>query len=117
MDMEKNPLLEAWRSMMQQWETSANKTLTEATSTKESAALLNGTLQGALQMQTAFTTAMEKYLTTLNLPTRNDVLQLSQQIKELERKVDALRSYDDRDPGSQPSLRPKPARTRQVSAV
>ena len=119
MATENNPFLDAWRSMLQQWESEANKALTEATGREDSAKMLNGALRGALQMQSAFTEAMEKSLAALNLPTRSDVLRLSEQIGALERKIDELTYGSAREaPGAQ-SVAPvqsKPARTRQASA-
>lgn len=119
MATENNPFVDAWRSMLQQWEAEANKSLTEAIGREDSAKMLNGALRGALQMQSAFTEAMEKSLAALNLPTRSDVLRLSEQIGALERKIDALTEGSARDTPEAQSITPlrsRPARTRQTSA-
>ena len=119
MAKDQNFLFDPWRSMLQQWETDANKMLTQATTTDDSAKLLNGALRGALQMQSAFSEAMEKYLSALNLPSRGDILQLSQQIGELDRRLDELTrtvTGGTYGTGVAPADPPRPARTRKVSA-
>ncbi len=103
-----NALLDAWRSALQQWETETNKLLNEVTASEEGAKALNGALSGAVQMQAAFTGTMEKALATFNLPSRDDVLKLSEQIGQVERKLDRLLAERDRS-----SAGPGPARTRQ----
>ena len=111
-----NPFADAWRSALQHWETETNKMLNQATGSEESAKAMNATLSGALRMQTAFKEAMEKGLDALNLPSRSDILQLSEQVAELSRKVDALGESMKSETTSRPLDRagaPKPARTRQ----
>ena len=111
-----NPFADAWRTMLQQWEGETNKMLNQATGTEESAKALNTALSGALQLQSAFQETMEKSLNALNMPSRSDVLHLSEQIDALSRKMDELIEDKGREGASVQhgtANAPKPARTRK----
>jgi hypothetical protein len=99
-----------WRTLMQQWEAQANAALTEATGNEAFSREMNRTMAAGLKVQAAFNEAVEKALKTLNLPSRDDIARLADQLSAVERKLDALASGQ-AQVSSTP--RPKAARTRR----
>ncbi len=97
-----------WRTLMQQWETQTNAALTEATGNEAFSREMNRSMAGGLKMQAAFNEAVEKALSTLNLPSRDDVARLATQLSIIERKLDTLTAHA---PGA--TLDPPPTRARR----
>jgi len=79
-----------WRTLMQQWETQTNAALTEITGKEEFSREMNRAMTVNLKLQAAFNEAVDKALTTLNMPSKDDVARLSDQLTAVERKLDAL---------------------------
>ena len=79
-----------WRTLMQQWETQANAALTEITGKEEFSREMNRTMSVTLQLQAAFNEAVEKALTTFNMPSKDDVARLSDRLGTIEAKLDVL---------------------------
>lgn len=103
-----------WRSLLQQWETQANASLTEAASNEAFSREVNRLMSTNLKMQGAFNEALEKALAALNMPSRGEVARLAEQLSSIERKLDILlmkQGLDGAAPGA--AVRPKPARTRR----
>lgn len=100
-----------WRTLLQQWETQANAALTQVTGQEDFSREMNRSMSGALQLQAAFNEAVSKALATFNMPSRDDIARLSEQIRALERKVDALANPPDASAAAAPPKRP--ARTRR----
>jgi hypothetical protein len=110
-------LFGVWRTLLQQWETQANAAINSVTGQEGFSREMNRSMSAALQMQAAFNEAVNKALATFNLPSRDDVARLSEQIRALERKIDALAeptgSNGAGPNGAAPVPPKRPARTRR----
>src|SRR5262249_12721400 len=83
-------LFGGWRTLLQRWGTQADTATNSVTGQEGFSREMNRSVSAALQMQAAFNEAVNKALVTFNLPSRDDIARLSEQIRALERKVDAL---------------------------
>jgi endonuclease/exonuclease/phosphatase (EEP) superfamily protein YafD len=101
-----------WRSLLQQWDTKANETLTKVTGQESFSREVNRAMALNLQMQAAFNEAVDKALVALNMPSRADVARLAEQLISIERKLDALKAPA---PSETPAARKaaRPSRTRK----
>jgi hypothetical protein len=76
--------LRLWREWYQKSEKSWNEAVTNLLSDDHVAKSTGKYLQEALHAQRMFTDAMAKYLANLNLPSRSDVLALSDRVGKVE---------------------------------
>lgn len=83
-----------WRQMYDQQMETWSKAISDATGTEQFAAALGKQLETYLNaqgvMQKNLQQFMDRSLKTMNLPTRNDVTRLAEQIVALEAKVDSV---------------------------
>jgi hypothetical protein len=86
----KNSSKAVWRDILQQWEVRANSALVEAIGTEKTARVFNTIMNSGFQLQEEYIRATERYLGTLNLPSRSDIQRLSQRIDAIDYKVDLL---------------------------
>lgn len=99
-----------WRTLMQQWETQANAALTEITGKEEFSREMNRLMAVSLRLQGAFNEAVEKALTTFNMPSKDDVARLSDRLGVIETKLDALLAARGTAPPGPPPARAKRTR-------
>jgi len=99
-----------WRTLMQQWETQANAALTGLTGKEEFSREMNRSMAVTLRMQAAFNEAVDKALTTFNLPSKDDLARVSDRIGVIEMKLDALLAAAAAPPraGGEPADGPPP---------
>ena len=82
--------MQFWRDLYQQSEASWGKVLEQTMGTESYAALMGQTLEAYVSFQQALRDSMNRYLETMNLPSRDDFTRLAAQVVALENKVDAL---------------------------
>jgi hypothetical protein len=100
-----------WRSLLQQWESQTNAALGKVTGEEAFSREMHRNMAVGLKLQAAFNEAVEKALSTLNLPSRDDIARLSEQIRVLEAKIDTLTPA--KPNGEAPSPKARTARTRR----
>jgi len=100
-----------WRQAVTKLEESMNTLGTQSLKSGE----VNGALLQYSQMSTQMQKVMEvmlgKYLKTVNLPSRKEVMELTQTLQRIEDKLDRLM------PASEQPQVPRPARTRRPAMV
>jgi len=79
-----------WRTLMQQWETQTNAAITEISGKEEFSREMNRSMAVTLRLQAAFNEAVEKALTTFNMPSKDDVARVAERVAAVEMKLDAL---------------------------
>ena len=82
--------MQFWRDLYQQGEASWGKVLEQTMSTESYAALMGQTLEAYVSFQQALRDSMNRYLETMNLPSRDDFTRLAAQVVALENKIEAL---------------------------
>jgi hypothetical protein len=90
--MGQSPLdpLGMWRDMLNQWETGLNRMSNEAMQSGESAKFINQAMALSLRFQQGMMEMMARYLQSIGVPTRSDVLALGERLRAIEDKVQAL---------------------------
>jgi polyhydroxyalkanoic acid synthase PhaR subunit len=110
----------AWRDWVAQSERQWNSFLNEAMATDEFAESMGRFMDVYLSAQKNVNEVMGRYFTTLNVPTRQDVLSLGSRLSEIENRLDGieralavLRTPENGARESQPM--PRPPRTKKPS--
>ena len=113
-----------WRDFYQQNEASWGKALEQQMGSEAFAAMIGQTLEAYVSFQKALRESMNRYLETMNLPSRDDFARAAAQIRALEDKIDELdeklddlvdrlaEQRDSRD--GQPTRQPATARPRRA---
>lgn len=104
-----------WRDMLNQWEQGLNRLSNEAMQSGESARLMNQAMALSLRFQQGMTDAIAKYMHTLGLPTRSDLLAIGERLKAVEDRLQELSTAGDRLPAPPPS-ETRPPRTKKPAA-
>ena len=100
-----------WRDWYQQSEAAWGKMLEQSLGTEAFAAMMGHTLDTYVTFQTALRDSMNRYLETMNLPSRDDFSRVAAHIVAHEAKIDQL---DEKLEDLQDTLA---ARDRQVAAL
>ena len=80
----------AWREFYQQSEATWGPQLEQNLGTEAYAAMIGQTLDAYVSFHKALRESMNRYLETMNLPSRDDFARVASQITALEAKIDAL---------------------------
>lgn len=106
----------AWRTMLSEWEKGVNAVANKAME-KEDFAKMMGVVNGAGSAASgAFGDLMQRYLTTLNLPSRAELADVGARLQAIEGQLNQLTQMVRGIPGANTSSTdsaPKLARTRQ----
>lgn len=115
--MGQSPLdpLGMWRDMLNQWETGLNRMSNEAMQSGESAKFINQAMALSLRFQQGMMEMMARYLQSIGVPTRSDVLALGERLRAIEDKVQAL-SLTPSTPAAAPEPSAAPAPEKPAAA-
>jgi polyhydroxyalkanoic acid synthase PhaR subunit len=116
-----------WREFYQQAESAWGPQLEQGMGSEAYAAMIGQTLEAYVGLHKALRESMNRYLETMNLPSRDDFARVASQITALEAKIDGLDEKvedlqdklldGDRTPNGQPTSRPANRRQRWVRSA
>ena len=105
-----------FRELLGQWETAANRFGQEVLKSGEAARTMGAATTVAAKGQEATREAMGKALTVFNLPSRAEIVALSEQVSRVEERLSRIESLLIKLAGETTpavSAKPRPARTRK----
>jgi hypothetical protein len=105
-----------WRDMLGQWERGLNSVANQAMGSDEFSRAMHQVTSLGLRMQQSVGEAMEKSLRALNLPSRGDLIAISERIGRIEETLARIESAQNAAQPA-PADKPRPARTRQPPAT
>lgn len=104
-----------------QWERAADKFSNEFMGTDEFSKSMNQMQNFQLEFQRGFGELMAKQLANFNLPSREDVLQLSEDVRDIDRRLGrietAIRKLAPEDSSGSSQKRKSPPRTKKPAAA
>jgi predicted nucleic acid-binding Zn-ribbon protein len=104
-----------------EWERAVDKFSNEVMGTDEFSRSMNQMQKMQLDMQRVFGEAMARQLANFNMPSRDDILELSENIRELDRRVarieGMIRQLQPAGGNEAPVRRKSPPRTKQPPAA
>lgn len=113
----------AWRDMLGDWEKNVNAFANKAMEKEEFVRLMGAFSGATATAQGAMGGAMERYLSTLNLPSRADLTAVGERLSAIEAQVRQIAELVQTIPGVSASAAqaepeaPKPSRTRKPSSA
>lgn len=111
MGKDPNPMAQSFNDMVTEWERNFDAFANQVMGTDAYSRAMNEMQKAQLQYQKGMSEAMAQHLCNLNMPSREDVLQLSEAIRQLDRRLERIEDklfLNDQPPASNN----KPARTR-----
>jgi type II secretory pathway component PulF len=106
--------LALWRGMVSQWEKNVNELANKNMATDQFSGSMNQMLNAMLQGQQSMGEVMARYLASLNLPSRSDLLSLGEQLGAIETQLSHIAQLLERQNGSQVATSVKtPPRTKR----
>jgi len=105
-----------WQKMIGEMEKGFNSFATRAMETPEFSQAMNRAGGAAAGAQKQFGDLMEKYLVSMNLPSREQITGIAERLQSIEGQLGEIRSMLARmpgGPGPQESATPRPPRTRR----
>lgn len=101
-----------------QWERAVDNFSNDVMATDEFSRSMNQMQKVQLDMQRVFGDAMAKQLANFNMPSRDDILELTENLREVDRRVarveSMLRKMQPEGDNNSPSHRKSPPRTKQA---
>ncbi len=83
-------LLGPWRQMAEQAEQQWNQYLNQAMGTEAFAGMMGRYMEGYLAFQQSLARNVERYMQSLNLPTRTDITAIGERLASMEAQLSAL---------------------------
>jgi hypothetical protein len=111
---------EVFREFVTQWERNFNAFANQVMGSESFSRAMQGAQKAQLTVQQAVSDAMQRHLTTLNMPTREDVIRISEKVHEIDRRLARIETLLEattaagQQTGS--AARGGPARTKQPPA-
>ncbi len=108
--------LDAFRDFVGQWERGVNQIANEAMGNEQFSKLMHGATSAAAGAKAGLGDAMERYLATMNLPSRADITVIGERLQSIEAQLNRLTeivSSMASVEAAPPSIAPKPKRTRK----
>lgn len=105
-----------FREMLRTWEQMANQFGGQALKSGEFARTMQGANALTMQAREATHQAMERVLATANMPSRDEVVDLSARVARIEEAVGRIEALLTAQAGITPPERTRPRRTRQAPA-
>ncbi|MEM1249134.1 MAG: hypothetical protein AAGK22_22340 [Acidobacteriota bacterium] len=107
---------DAWREWVDKAERQLNSTLNDLSQTAPYNQVSGKMVEAVLSMQSTFNEATQRYFSTLNLPTRKDLISVAERLEAIERRLisieTALRAQDEATLQTEPA---KPKRTKKAA--
>ncbi len=91
-----------WRDVITQWEKSVNALANQTMATDEFSGSMNQVMNVMLKTQQSIGDVMVKYLATLNLPSRADLLALGEQLGSIETQLSRIAMILERQTAAAP---------------
>lgn len=113
--------LSSWREWMSQSESRLNTLFNEVMATDGYSRVMGGLTKVFVSMQKSMSEGMERYFTSLSLPTRSDVIDLAQRLSMIESRLLSIETSLVRLAGpatprdESTAAAPRPPRTRRPS--
>ena len=110
----------AWRDMLGEWERNFNTIANKAMEKEDFAKAMGAATGAATTAQGVLGDVMQRYLTTLNLPSRAELAAIGERLVAMEAQLAHLTHLIQSIPGvvdDAATATPKPARTRQPQAA
>ena len=111
--------LDAFRDLVGQWERGVNELANEAMANEQFSRLMHSVTSTAAGARAGLGEAMERYLATLNLPSRADITSIGERLQAIEAQINRLTEIVAQmasvDAAPAP-MAPKPKRTRKPPA-
>lgn len=106
-----NPMTQSFSEMVTEWERNFDAFANQVMGTDAYSQAMNEMQKAQLQYQKGMSELMTQHLCNLNMPTREDVLQLAEAVRQLDRRLERIedKMFLNDDP---PVAKKKPARTR-----
>jgi hypothetical protein len=82
--------LAAWREIVSQWEKGVNSLANQNMATDQFSGSMNQMMKVMMQAQQSVSDGMVKYLATLNLPSRADLIALGEQLGSIESQLSRI---------------------------
>lgn len=120
--MTQNPFdpLAVWRDMLSKWEAGVNDLANRNMASPEFSQVMNQAMGMSVRMQHALGEMMQKYLTAMNMPSRADLIAVSERLQGIEDQLARLTSAMERGSGASVSeARPYvgPPRTKRPASA
>jgi hypothetical protein len=108
-----------WRQFLRQWEDMGNSLGTDTMRTAEFSQAMNQATNLSMAAQNLFAQTFSKYLTAMNLPTRDDVSAIAERLRAIEGRIEEihLKLNDGKVDGAPSDRRTKPTRNRRPPSV
>ena len=108
-----NPMAQSFSAMVTEWERNFDAFANQVMGTEAYSQAMNEMQKAQLTYQKNMTEAMAQHLSNLNMPSREDLLQLSEAVRQLDRRLERIEDklfLNDEPPAA---AKKKPARTRK----
>lgn len=112
--------LDAFRDLVGQWERGVNQIANEAMGNEQFSRLMHGATSAAAGAKAGLGEAMERYLATMNLPSRADIVGIGERLQAIEAQLNRLSEIvatmataESASGHAATRLAPKPKRTRK----
>jgi len=109
----------AFRDLVTQWERNFNAFANQVMGSESFSRAMQGAQKAQLTVQQAVSDAMQRHLTAMNMPTREDVIRISEKVHEIDRRLARIESLLEASTANREAggvARSGPARTKQPPA-
>jgi hypothetical protein len=108
-------LNEIWRKFVSDWEKSVNDLANQAMATEEFGRSMNQFSGASVDFQKSFGTIIARYLTNLNLPSRTEMVDISERLHTIDERLERISAVLNDLTGTRPGpvTSARPARTRR----
>lgn len=108
----------AFRDLVTQWERNFNSFANQVMGSESFSRAMQGAQKAQLTVQQAVSDAMQRHLTAMNMPTREDVIRISEKVQEIDRRLARIETLLEASAAVPPTAtsRTGPPRTKQPPA-
>jgi hypothetical protein len=108
-----------WHDLLRQWEDAGNSLGTDAMKSPEFSKFMNQVTSSSAALQGVFADLSAKYLAALNLPTKSDIIAITERLHAIEKRIEEMQltMAEGQSQGLAGRGFVKPTRNRQPPAV